>query len=136
MRNPVAALRGSPTRPRRPNANSNAAPPTTGGNTIGSVTTARTMLRPGNSTRAKSQASGTPNINEMIPASNEVNSDSRNASTTTSEDTNSGSLRHGVRLASPNNGMMNTAAPMPPRVTSTSGGRWPTRCRRAALMEP
>ena len=36
-----------PTSPRRPKASSRATPPTTGGSTIGKVTSARTRLRPG-----------------------------------------------------------------------------------------
>ena len=50
-----------PTSPRRPRAKNSATPPTTGGSTIDSVHRARTTPRPGKSTRASSQASGTPN---------------------------------------------------------------------------
>ena len=42
----------APMRPRLPNASSSATPPTTGGRTIGSVVSARSRPRPGNSTRA------------------------------------------------------------------------------------
>ena len=47
-------------RPRRPNASSSATPPTTGGSTSGTVTSARTSRRPRNVARASTQASGTP----------------------------------------------------------------------------
>ena len=50
-----------PAMPLRPNASRRATPPTTGGSTMGSSTSARTTLLPGNGTRASSQASGTPN---------------------------------------------------------------------------
>ena len=53
-----------PRRPRRPSEKNRATPPTTGGSTIDSVHSARTSPRPGNDTRASSQASGTPNTTD------------------------------------------------------------------------
>ncbi len=47
-------------RPRRPNAYSSAMPPTTGGNTSGSSTSARTTRITSPSLRAKTSAIGTP----------------------------------------------------------------------------
>ena len=68
-----------PTRPRRPSAKNSATPPTTGGNTIDSVHSARTAPRPGNETRASSHASGTPNNADSPAAHSDETSDRRNA---------------------------------------------------------
>ena len=65
--------------PRRPSAKNKATPPTTGGNTIDSVQSARTMLRPRNFTRASSHARGTPNTTESAVAHNEQISDNLSA---------------------------------------------------------
>ena len=120
-RNPVASSSGSPMRPRRPNAKSSAAPPTTGGNTIGSVTTARSTDRPGKSVRASSHASGTPSTTEMTAETDDVTSESSSASTTIGCDTSSVSRLHGVRLSSPTRGSTKTAAPRTPNTMSTGG---------------
>ena len=77
---PNASSSGPPTRPRRPNADSSATPPTTGGSTSGTITSARTTDRPGKSTRASDQASGTPTRNTTPRAASEVTSESRSAS--------------------------------------------------------
>ena len=77
---PNAASSHSPTRPRRPSTSSSATPPTTGGSTSGTVTSARTRRRPGKSTRASSQASGTPSSRHSPVATVAVTSDSRSAS--------------------------------------------------------
>ena len=68
-----------PTMPRRPSAKNSATPPTTGGSTIDRVVRARTTERPGNSTRASSQANGTPNTTEMAVAHSEQVMDRRSA---------------------------------------------------------
>ena len=54
-------------------------PPTTGGSTIDSVHSARTAPRPGNDTRASTQASGTPNSTDSAVAHSEQISDRRSA---------------------------------------------------------
>ena len=77
---PNQASRYWPTMPRRPNASSSAMPPTTGGSTSGTVTSARASRRPGNSARASSHASGTPTTNEIAVAAVAVTSESRSAS--------------------------------------------------------
>ena len=62
---PNQASRYLPTTPLRPNASSSATPPTTGGSTSGSVTSARTRPRPRNVVRASTQASGTPSTRQQ-----------------------------------------------------------------------
>src|SRR6266545_7354716 len=57
---PNVASSQPPSSPRRPKTSSRATPPTTGGNTSGTVTSARANLRPGKLVRARSHASGTP----------------------------------------------------------------------------
>src|SRR5690349_21976849 len=79
---PKASYSGAPTTPRRPNAESSATPPTTGGSTSGTITKARTTVRPGNSTRARAQASGIPTAVTTATAASEVTIDSRRASRT------------------------------------------------------
>ncbi len=74
-----------PSRPRRPNPRSSATPPTVGGSTIGSSTRERTSALPGKSTRASSQASGTPSSRDRPSAQQETTSEIRRASTTPSE---------------------------------------------------
>ena len=65
--------------PRRLKAASRATPPTTGGSTSGSSTRPRTRARPGNGTRASTQASGRPNSTDSAVAPSEHTSDSRSA---------------------------------------------------------
>ena len=68
-----------PTIPLRPNASSSATPPTTGGRTSGSVTSARTTCSPGTEVLASSHASGTPMTRAIPVATVAVHSDSHSA---------------------------------------------------------
>src|SRR5215207_4733072 len=68
-----------PNNPRLPNEKKSATPATTGGSTMDSVHSARTMPRPGNRSRASTQASGTPNATESAAAHSEHCTDSRSA---------------------------------------------------------
>ena len=65
--------------PLRPKASNSTNPPTTGGSTSGSVTSARTRPMPGSRTRASTQASGTPSSSDSTVAALAHSSDSRSA---------------------------------------------------------
>src|SRR3954447_21633920 len=93
-----------PTRPRRPKTSSSATPPTTGGSTSGTVTSARTRRRPGNSARASTQASGTPSSTQNPVATVAVCNDSRSAVSTPGSVSRCGSVAHGARISRPANG--------------------------------
>jgi len=121
--NPVALASGSPTAPRRPKANSRAAPPTTGGSTSGKVTTARSSDRPRNSTRLSVQASGTPSTAAHRAAATDVISDNRSASTTTSSVSSEPRSVHGVTPNRPISGRTNSAAPITASTSRMAGGR-------------
>src|SRR5258708_4242563 len=60
MVSPNHSSRYRPTKPVRPSASSSATPPTTGGSTSGSGTSARSSRPPGNRAPASTHASGTP----------------------------------------------------------------------------
>jgi hypothetical protein len=103
-RNPVASWTGPPNSPRRPNAKRRAAPPTTGGRTIGRVINALAADRPGNRVRASTQASGIPATSEMAVAAKAVVMLRRRASVTTGRPTRSPRSLHGARCRSATNG--------------------------------
>src|SRR5665213_1050903 len=112
-----------PTSPRLPKASSSAIPPTTGGRTMGSVVSARSRLRPRNSTLAKTHASGTPKTSAITVADSEATSDSLRASTV------SGAVRaliaspQGDRTIRPSRGRMKKAAPIAARIPTAIGTR-------------
>ena len=114
-----------PARPRRPRASRSATPPTTGGSTMGSRTSARTTLRPGNSMRASSQASGTPSTIERPWPQSEHTSESRSASRTDGSPSTPGRSRHGARSNSPRVGRTKNVA-------TASAARDHEKHRRAA----
>ncbi len=65
---PVSSRIGSPSRPLRPNAVRSATPATTGGSTRGTDTSARSTPRWGRSTRASTQARGSPSTRQIRAA--------------------------------------------------------------------
>jgi hypothetical protein len=69
----------APTKPRRPNAYSNATPPTTGGRTIGKTQNARTRDLNLKSRFASNQANGVPKTNAKLVATSEVRNDNTSA---------------------------------------------------------
>lgn len=76
---PKVSSSQGPSSPRRPKARRSATPPTVGGSTIGRSTRDRTNALPGKSTRASSQASGTPRTRERPRAQAETIRDSLSA---------------------------------------------------------
>ena len=98
-----------------------------------SVVSARTNRRPGNSTRAKSQASGTPKIQHMTEVMSEVSIDNHNASRISRRVTMSVNLLHGVRHINPTKGARKKAAATAAINTICHGSlcRW----RRERFME-
>jgi hypothetical protein len=112
-----------PTRPRLPNARSKAMPPTTGGRTMGRVAKARRRFRPGNSTRAKTQASGTPRTSPMAVADSDAISDSFRASMVSGAVSDLTASPHGERTMRPSRGRMKNAAPIAARTATTIGTR-------------
>jgi hypothetical protein len=69
----------APTKPRRPNAYSNATPPTTGGKTIGKTQNARTSDLNLKSRFASNHANGVPKIKAKPVAISEVRNDNTRA---------------------------------------------------------
>src|SRR2546430_5374516 len=110
-----------PTNPRRPKASSRATPPTTGGKTIGSTVTARSTARPGNLSRAKVHASGTPKTRAIAVAEKEASSERRSAVRTSGERSCCQVDAHGVRSARPTRGTRKKAAPTPANTRSATG---------------
>ncbi len=108
---PNQSSRDFPTMPLRPRAISRATPPTTGGRTRGRVTRARTSPRPGNSTRASSQASGTPMTRLTAVAAVAQTSDSWSACHTSALVSSSGRLRQGARTSRAISGTTRNARP-------------------------
>src|SRR5690606_27122548 len=98
-------------------------PPTTGGSTSGTVTRARTRLRPGNSVRANSQANGTPSTRETTVAALAVARESRSASRTPVENSWAPSVDHGVRASRPNSGSIRKPKPSSAGTSSSRGTR-------------
>src|SRR6266516_7149057 len=125
-----------PTSPRRPKASSSATPPTTGGSTIGRVTSARTKFRPGNGTRASSQASGTPTSVEAATAPTEQTSDSRSAVNTAGSRRSVARLPQGVRTSSPASGIARNATASPASATKARGARPPPAPAPPVLFFP
>src|SRR5690606_16601097 len=120
---PKPASSHCPTSPRRPSTSSSATPPTTGGSTSGTVTSARTSRRPGNSTRASSQASGTPNSRQKAVATVADTSDSRSASSTCGSASRSSSVGQGARTSRPASGSTRKASPATAGTTRIQGSR-------------
>ena len=113
-----------------PKTSSSATPPTTGGSTSGTVTRARTSRRPGNSTRASTQASGTPSSRHSAVARVAVCSDSRSAVSTPGSVSRCGSVVHGARTSSAGQRQDEEEQPQPGG--NQQRGRHPPRRRGAA----
>ena len=113
----TASRRGCPCRPSTRNS---ATPPTTGGSTSGTVTSARSTDRPRIRERASTQASGTPSTIETAVASVAESSDSRSAWPTSG----CGQLRADASTTAPGPPARPAAAPgrRPPSAAGTSRG--------------
>ena len=124
--------------PLRPKASSSTSPPTTGGSTSGSVTSARISPMPGSRTRASTQASGTPNSSDSTVAAVAHSSDSRSAVNEAEPDSSRSKPRHGIRISNANNGISRNARPSAAGAASSSGA--PRGCcdrlLRAARTRP
>jgi hypothetical protein len=79
MLTPRCSYSGRPRMPCRPITRNSATPPTTGGSTSGTVTSARSTDRPRMRERASTQAIGTPSRSETTVATVAENSDRRSA---------------------------------------------------------
>ena len=90
---------------------------------MGSVVSARRRLRPGNSTRACTQASGTPRSSASTVAESEQTSESRKASSPSGEPSSRSASFQGALTARPSKGSAKRAAPSPPARARPSGGR-------------
>ncbi len=146
QRDPERARRASaPTRPRRPKTSSSATPPTTGGSTSGTVTSARTSRRPGNSTRASSQASGTPSsqaehawpgwrsaATAAARSGRPARSAARGRVRPRCPDQQPGQRQHQERQAEPA-GSSNASGERPRRERAASRRRWPARVGHGRL---
>src|SRR3954466_9004004 len=119
MVKPVDSYSQRPTIPCRPSTRNSATPPTTGGRTRGTVTSARSTARPRTRARASTQASGTPSTRDTSVASVAENSDNRSACPTTGSVSRGGRSDHGARITSPSRGSTRSARP---RVAGTRSG--------------
>jgi hypothetical protein len=90
--------------PVRPNASSNATPPTTGGSTSGRVTSARSSRCPGKLLRARTHASGTPMAREIAVLAVAVHSERTRACVASDPLRAAPILPHGARISSPARG--------------------------------
>src|SRR5438874_7361085 len=129
---PNVSYSQAPSSPRRPKTSSSAIPPTTGGSTSGTVTSARTSRRPGKSTRARSHASGTPTSRHARVASVAVCSDSRSAVRMPGWASRPGRVLHGARTTRPASGSTRNARPRPAGTISATGTRDVPRRRGTA----
>src|ERR1700737_4249557 len=110
-----------PSKSRRPKASRSATPPTTGGKTIGSTATARSIARPGKLSRAKVHASGTPKTRAITVAENEASRERRSAVRTSGERSWSQVVDHGARSTRPISGITKNAAPMAASASNATG---------------
>src|SRR3954465_3081391 len=118
---PVDSYSQRPTIPCRPSTRNSATPPTTGGRTRGTVTSARSTARPRTRERASTQASGTPSTRDTSVASVAENSDSRSACPTTGSVSRGSRSDHGARITSPSRGSTRSARPRAAGTRSGSG---------------
>src|SRR6478672_1542675 len=133
MVSPVASRSTDPTTPLRPSAVTRATPATTGGSTSGTATAARTMLRPGNSTRASSQARGVPRSRQATTVAADATPVIRRASRTAGVASSSRKLPHGVSSTSVTSGTTSSAAASAPGTSSTRGARPSVRGARSVM---
>jgi hypothetical protein len=108
---PNQESRYRPSTPRRPNASSSATPPTTGGSTSGTVTSARSTRTPGTADRASTHASGTPASRQPAVARLADTIDSRSAASTVRLRSWSGSCPQGARTSNAASGSTRNARP-------------------------
>src|SRR5665647_1131299 len=127
---PKARSSHCPASPFLPKARSRATPPTTGGRTIGNMTSARTRLRPRKRTRASSHASGTPSNTETATAPREHTSESRRAVSTPGAVSSAGRWRQGARTTSAMSGRARNATARTANGTKPVGAAAPGRVRR------
>src|ERR1700712_1322122 len=107
--------------PLRPKASSSARPPTTGGSTSGTVTSARSTASPGNRARASTQAKGTPSTVEATVAAVAHSSDSRSAVSAAGSDSRPASPRHGARTSNAKSGTSRKQNPTAAGAASNGG---------------
>src|SRR3954462_2492922 len=112
-----------PSSPLRPRASSSATPPTTGGSTRGTVTSARTRRRPGKDARASTHASGTPTSRQNSVARVAQTRDSRSAWRISGRPSRVPIVDQGARNSRPATGSTRKANPMIAGSTSTQGAR-------------
>src|SRR3954454_18379554 len=110
-----------PTIPCLPSTRNSATPPTTGGSTSGTVTSARSTDRPRTRERASTQASGTPSTRDTSVASVAESSDNRSACPTTGSVSRGSRSDHGARITSPSRGSTRSARPRAAGTRSGSG---------------
>jgi hypothetical protein len=133
--------------PVRPNASSNATPPTTGGRTSGRVTSARSSRCPGKLPRASTHASGTPITSEIPVVAEAVHTERTRAWVASDPLSAAPRFRHGARINSPTKGSTRKTAAIsagaskgagtdreaPPRAVRLARSR-AVRCDRAVLI--
>src|SRR5699024_6496052 len=118
---PVSAYTGAPTSPVRPATVNSATPPTTGGSTNGTVTSARSSAPPRSPGRASTTARGTPSSTVTRVATVAVSSDSPSAVRVAGEAMIAASVGQGARTSKPSSGITSTNPPST-AATSTTGG--------------
>lgn len=123
-----------PSSPRLPSTSSSATPPTTGGSTSGTVTSARRKPRPGTSPRASSQASGMPKSRHSTVARLAQTTDSRSAWPTSGLNSLPGRVVQGAVTSSPASGTSRNTSPITAGSTRMSGRR--PRALRVLLTGP
>src|SRR5205807_8563350 len=117
-----SGTRGGPIRPGRHNASKSAAPPTSGGRTIGRVVRALTRLRPRYSTLAWTRARGTPRASAAAVAERDVTSDRRRAWPASFEVSSRQAVDQGAFHNRPPRGRAKSAAATMATTTGTAGG--------------
>src|SRR3569833_3890197 len=125
-----------PSRPLRPRASSSATPPTTGGSTRGTVTSARTRRWPGKDTRARTHARGTPTSRQNRVARVAQTMESRSASRTSGRPSRVPIVDQGARSSRPTTGRTRKANPTTAGSTSTQGARRLTAVRAESYRGP
>jgi hypothetical protein len=129
---PNASSSHDPTIPFRPSTRNSATPPTTGGSTSGTVTSARSTLRPRTCDRASTQASGTPRTSDSRVARVAETRDNRSACPTPGAASCSPTDDQGARTSRPTSGRTRNATPRAAGTSSGAGTRAPSRRRLTA----
>ena len=128
---PRALSNRRPSGARRPKASSSATPPTTGGSTAGTVTSARRTARPGSSARARNHASGTPRSSATPVAERLQMIERPTASPTSAVARSPGRCPQSAWATSPRSGSRKSASPATAGTTNGQGGATPGTLRPA-----